>query len=84
MEVRVGISPTHCLRRAVPEWVCQVLNSASEPVAVFHAIGRNWLYGAKALIRPSVFGLPHPVARSYPFTAGKPLLPVVMSWKSVL
>jgi len=36
-----------------------------------------------ALIRPVPFGLPQPVAKSYPVTAEKPLLPLVMSWKSV-
>lgn len=37
---------------------------------------------ASALIRP-LFGLPHPVTRSYPVTAEKlPEVPLVMSWKS--
>lgn len=36
----------------------------------------------RALIKP-VFGLPHPVTRSYPVTAEKlPEVPLVMSWKS--
>ena len=39
--------------------------------------------GARALIRLAPFGLPQPVTKSYPVTAGKPLLPLVMSWKSV-
>src|SRR5277367_4596442 len=39
---------------------------------------------ASAVIRPIPFGLPHPVARSYPVVVGKPLLPAVMSWKAVL
>lgn len=38
---------------------------------------------ASALIKPLPFGLPHPVARSKPTVAGQPLLPLVMSWKSV-
>lgn len=38
---------------------------------------------ASALIRPEPFGLPRPVAKSYPVVAEKPLLPLVMSWKSV-
>ena len=37
----------------------------------------------RELIRPEPFGLPQPVARSKPVVAGKPLLPLVMSWKSV-
>jgi len=36
---------------------------------------------ARALTRPEPLGLPHPVTKSYPATAGKPLLPLVMSWK---
>lgn len=37
---------------------------------------------ASALISP-LFGLPHPVTRSYPVTAEKlPEVPLVMSWKS--
>ena len=36
---------------------------------------------ASALSRP-LEGLPQPVAKSYPVVAGKPLLPLVMSWKS--
>lgn len=36
----------------------------------------------RALIKP-LFGLPHPVTRSYPVTAEKlPEVPLVMSWKS--
>lgn len=38
----------------------------------------------RALMRAAPFGLPHPVARSYPVVAGSPLLPLVMSWKSVV
>lgn len=38
---------------------------------------------ASALIRPAPFGLPQPVAKSYPVVAEYPLLPIVMSWKSV-
>jgi len=38
---------------------------------------------ARALIRADPFGLPQPVTKSYPVTAEKPLLPLVMSWKSV-
>lgn len=36
---------------------------------------------ARALTRPEPLGLPHPVTKSYAATAGKPLLPLVMSWK---
>lgn len=37
---------------------------------------------ARALIKP-LFGVPHPVTRSYPVTAEKlPEVPLVMSWKS--
>ena len=39
---------------------------------------------ASALIRPDPFGLPHPVARSYPVVAESPLLPLTMSWKLLL
>ena len=39
---------------------------------------------ARSLIKPLPFGLPKPVARSKPVVAEKPLLPLVMSWKSVL
>ena len=39
---------------------------------------------ASALIKPTPFGLPQPVTRSYPVTAEKlPDVPLVMSWKSV-
>jgi len=38
---------------------------------------------ASALSRLAPFGLPQPVAKSYPVVAGKPSLPLVMSWKSV-
>jgi hypothetical protein len=37
---------------------------------------------ARALSRPLSLGLPQPVAKSYPVVAEKPLLPLVMSWKS--
>ena len=37
---------------------------------------------AKALIRPTPLGLPQPVAKSNPVTAGKPLLPLTMSWNA--
>jgi hypothetical protein len=37
---------------------------------------------ASALSKPLPFGLPQPVAKSYPVVAEKPLLPLVMSWKS--
>lgn len=37
----------------------------------------------RSLIRLDPFGLPQPLAKSYPTVAGKPLLPLVMSWKSV-
>ena len=40
-------------------------------------------FPARALIRPDPFGLPQPVAKSYPVVAEKPLLPLVISWKSV-
>lgn len=40
--------------------------------------------GARALIKPTPFGLPRPVAKSYPTVAGKPLLPLLMSWNAVL
>src|SRR5215469_7910822 len=36
-----------------------------------------------ALISAGPFGLPQPVARSYPVVAEKPLLPLMMSWKAV-
>lgn len=36
----------------------------------------------RASIKPVPFGLPQPVARSYPAVAEYPLLPLVMSWKS--
>jgi len=36
---------------------------------------------AREVIRAEPLGLPHPVTKSYPTTAGKPLLPLVMSWK---
>lgn len=39
---------------------------------------------ASAVIRAAPFGLPQPVAKSYPLVAEKPLLPPVISWKSVL
>ena len=32
---------------------------------------------------PAAFGLPQPVAKSYPVVAENPLLPLVMSWKAV-
>lgn len=38
---------------------------------------------ASALSRPDPFGLPQPVAKSYPTVAEKPLLPLVTSWKSL-
>jgi hypothetical protein len=38
---------------------------------------------ASALIRPLPFGLPQPVAKSKPVVAEYPLLPPVMSWKSL-
>ena len=38
----------------------------------------------RALIKAAPLGLPQPVAKSYPVVAEKPLLPMVMSWKSVL
>lgn len=34
---------------------------------------------ASAAIRPAPFGLPHPVAKSYPVVAEYPLLPLTMS-----
>jgi hypothetical protein len=34
---------------------------------------------ASALISPAPFGLPQPVAKSYPVVAEKPLLPLTMS-----
>src|SRR5579885_2206277 len=39
---------------------------------------------ARALIKAAPFGLPQPVTRSYNGVAVKPLLPLVMSWKSVV
>jgi hypothetical protein len=39
---------------------------------------------ASALISPLPFGLPQPVAKSYPLVAEKPLLPLTMSWKSLV
>jgi len=39
------------------------------------------LVPASALIRAAPFGLPQPVTKSYPATAGYPLVPLVMSWK---
>ena len=38
---------------------------------------------ASALIKPLPFGLPQPVAKSYPEVAEYPLLPPVISWKSL-
>lgn len=37
---------------------------------------------ARAVISALPFGLPQPVATSYPIVAGRPLEPVVISWKS--
>ena len=37
---------------------------------------------SRALISAGPFGLPQPVAKSYPVVAEKPLLPLVMSWKT--
>ena len=50
-------------------------------VAVGVVVGLGLEVGvpAKASIRPVPLGLPHPVARSYPITAGKLLLPIVIS-----
>ena len=43
---------------------------------------RSKIYGARELISPAPFGLPHPVTRSNPFWVEYvPLLPLVMSWK---
>src|SRR5271156_2019617 len=39
---------------------------------------------ASAVINATPFGLPNPVAKSYPAVAAAPLLPLVMSWKSVV
>lgn len=39
---------------------------------------------ASAAIRPDPFGLPQPVAKSYPVVAEWPLLPLTISWKSLL
>ncbi len=48
-----------------------------------------WFYELKSATRLAPFGVPQPVARSYPATAALPLvvptswlLPTVMSWKS--
>ena len=38
----------------------------------------------RAFSRPEPFGLPQPVAKSYPVVAENPLLPLVMSWNAVL
>jgi hypothetical protein len=38
---------------------------------------------ASALSKLNPFGLPQPIAKSYPVLAGYLLLPLVMSWKSV-
>jgi hypothetical protein len=38
----------------------------------------------KSLIKDWPAGVPHPVARSKPVTAAKPLLPVVMSCRSLV
>jgi hypothetical protein len=49
------------------------------------AVGSEGLM--RSFIRPCPFGLPQPVTRSYPATAGKPLLPLtpllplIISWK---
>jgi hypothetical protein len=39
---------------------------------------------ASAVIKAAPFGLPNPVAKSNPAVAEAPLLPEVMSWKSVV
>lgn len=64
----------------VPELPCTTVTDDGEAESVKPAVGAP----ARALIRAGPFGLPHPVARSYPAVAEKPLLPLVMSWKSVV
>src|SRR5208282_1602446 len=57
-----------------PPWVIDTLLGATASVK----LGVD--DPASALIRLVPLGLPHPVARSYPVVAEKPLLPLVMSW----
>ena len=64
------------LVRLVP---CTMLNDAGFAVSVKPGPAGP----VRSLIRPDPLGLPQPVAKSYPTSAGKPLLPLVMSWKSV-
>src|SRR5205807_5741669 len=64
--------------KLVPVMVTEVPPVAG-PSAGFNLV----IVGVAELTRLLKFGDPQPVASSQPAVAGKPLLPVVMSWKSL-
>jgi len=66
----------------VPELPCTTETDPGEAETLNPGVVETEPASAFSKLLP--FGLPHPVARSYPMVAEKPLLPLVMSWKSVV
>jgi hypothetical protein len=64
----------------LPELPCTTVTELGEAVRLKPGVAEA--DPASAFMRLTPFGLPQPVARSYPVVAESPLLPLTMSWKS--